>query len=118
MPLYSAVWFIGTKSFVPDSQYGHFIGLPLASLQKLFNAASAIITNLAIVSAAITISYKSAKHILTSITAAKLYQLIGIHIGYFPFNFLEISHQINLSYNISFLSFEKYNLCSNHDGQF
>lgn len=27
-------------------------------------------------------------------------------------------HQINLSYNISFLSFEKYNPCSNHDGQF
>ena len=62
------------------------------SLQELFNAASAIITDPAIVSAAITISYKSAKHILASITATKLYQLIDIHIGYFSLNFLEISH--------------------------
>ena len=67
------------------------------SLQELFNAASAIITDPAIVSAAITISYKSAKHILASITATKLHQLIDIHIGYFPLNFLEISHRINLS---------------------
>lgn len=27
MPLYSTAWFIGTKSFVPDSQYGHLIEL-------------------------------------------------------------------------------------------
>lgn len=68
------------------------------SLQELFNAASAIITDLAIVSTAITISYKSAKHILASITTTKLHQLIDIHIGYFPLNFLEISHRINLSF--------------------
>lgn len=88
------------------------------SLQELFNTASTIIADLAIIPATIAIAHKRAKHILASITAAKLYQLIDIHIGYFPLNFLEISHRINLSYNISFLSFEKYNLCSNHDGQF
>ena len=31
-------------------------------------------------------------------TAAKLYQFVGIHSGYFPFDFLEISHRINLLY--------------------
>ena len=58
---------------------------------------STIIADLAIVPATIAIAHKRAKHILASITAAKLYQLIDIHIGYFPLNFLEISHRINLS---------------------
>ena len=70
---------------------------PRLSLQELFNAASTIIADLAIVPATIAIAHKRAKHILASITAAKLYQLIGIHSGYFPFDFLEISHRINLS---------------------
>ena len=100
IPLYSAVWFIGTKSFVSVSQYGHLIWLTslLVSLQELFNAASTIIADLAIVPATIAIAHKRAKHILASITAAKLYQLIGIHSGYFSFDFLEISHRINLLY--------------------
>jgi len=68
------------------------------SLQELFNTASTIIADLAIVPATIAIAHKRAKHILASITAAKLYQLIDIHIGYFPLNFLEISHRINLSF--------------------
>lgn len=42
---------------------------PHLSLQELFNAASTIIANLAIISAAITIAHKRAKHILASITA-------------------------------------------------
>lgn len=71
---------------------------PRLSLQELFNAVSTIIADLAIVPATIAIAHKRAKHILASIPAAKLYQLIGIHSGYFPFDFLEISHRINLSY--------------------
>jgi hypothetical protein len=70
---------------------------PRFSLQELFNTASTIIADLAIIPATIAIAHKRAKHILASITAAKLYQLIDIHIGYFPLNFLEISHRINLS---------------------
>jgi hypothetical protein len=74
---------------------------PRLSLQELFNAVSTIIADLAIVPATIAIAHKRAKHILASIPAAKLYQLIGIHSGYFPFDFLEISHRINLSYLLS-----------------
>lgn len=74
---------------------------PRLSLQGLFNAVSTIIADLAIVPATIAIAHKRAKHILASIPAAKLYQLIGIHSGYFPFDFLEISHRINLSYLLS-----------------
>ena len=71
---------------------------PRLSLQEFFNAVSTIIADLAIVPATIAIAHKRAEHILASIPAAKLYQLIGIHSGYFPFDFLEISHRINLSY--------------------
>ena len=91
---------------------------PRLSLQELFNTASTIIADLAIVPATIAIAHKRAEHILASITAAKFYQFIGIHIGYFLFNFLEISHQINLSCGIFSLSFEKYNPCSTPDEQF
>ena len=37
MPLYSTAWFIGTKSFVPDSQYGHFIELTFHPFVYEFN---------------------------------------------------------------------------------
>jgi hypothetical protein len=69
---------------------------PRLSLQELFNTAPTIIADLAIVPTTIAIAHKRAKHILASITAAKFYQFIGVHIGYSPFNFFEISHGTSL----------------------
>jgi hypothetical protein len=81
-----------------------FLRFMYRSIERAIRA-SAIITDPAIVSAAITISYKSAKHILASITATKLYQLIDIHIGYFSLNFLEISHPLSNRFSLGFQLF-------------